>query len=488
MNKKNKDAVKVEHHKTKRNPIIFAGSVLLLVIITIAFVFSPGLISQNTGMPELGSYDGKAIKYDEDFVNLVEYFSEQLQAQGTQGDTTFSAMTQAFNYSVLTHAFIDEVEKSGYIAPSSLINREMVPYFADENGAYSELLFQQTPDGTKIRIKEATEEGVKRDLYFSDHANIKSSSNEIEFIKSMNSTQRSFDMVSFNTENYPEEEIITFGTNNAELFTTYSMDVITVNDENTAKTVASRIANNELTFSDAITEYSIDQYSDDTGTLNDNLHYELKDIVKGEDAFNTLVSLESGTVSDVIETTSGYSIFSVTANPVPATFPNDDLVEAVHSYVTIYEAGIIEDYFINLAKDFNISAVMLGYDAALALYDVDSTEIEAFPVNYASVPLLDTVPTAAASQLAQAQSNEQFFEVAFALEEGQYSEPLVLGKDIVVLSHVEEVINEDLENQTMNFMYPYYVQQFDSNDISSFFMGSEKLENNLFSVLLEYFL
>ncbi len=488
MDKKNNDKVKHESSKAKRNPVLFVLSVLLLVVIAVAFVFSPGLLAQNSSMPDLGSYDGKSIKYDEEFVNLVEYFTEQLEAQGSQGDPMFSAMTQAFNYSVLTHAFIDEVEKSGYIVPETLINREMVPYFADESGAYSELLFQQTPDGTKIQIKEATEESIKRNLYYTDLSGIKTSSSEIDFIKSMNNTKRSFNMASFNTENYPQEEIIAYGTNNAELFATYSMDVITVNDETTANTVANRIANNELTFADALTEYSIDQYSNAEGKLNDAMHYQLKDIVKGEDAFNTLIALESGNVSDVIETTSGYSIFSVTANPTLATFPNDALVDSVYTYLTIYEAGIIEDYFINQAKDFNISAVMLGYEQALALYDAENAAIDAFPVNYASVPLLDTIPTENAAQLAQAQSNEQFFETAFTLEDGQYSEPLVLGNNIVVLSLVEETVLEDDGNQTLNFMYPYYTQQFDSSDISSFYMGSEKLENNLFSVLLEYFI
>ncbi len=487
MSKKNTDKTKVEAPKTKRNPIIFALSVLLLVVIAIAFVFSPGLISQNTGMPDLGSYDGKAIEYDEEFVNLVEYFTEQLQFQGTQGDPMFSAMTQAFNYSVLTHAFVDEVEKSGYVAPTSLVNREMIQYFQDENGVYSERLFQETPDGTKIQIKEATEEGIKRNLYFNDLSGIKTSASEIAFINEMNKNQRSFNMVSFDTGDYPAEEVIAYGTDNAELFTIYSMDVITVNDESTAKTVLGRITNNELTFSDAVTEYSIDQYSTDAGKLNDSMHYQLKDIVNGEEAFNTLVALQSGEVSEVIETTTGFSIFSVTANPTLATFPNEELQSAVYSYLTIFEAGRIEDYYINLAKDFASSSITNGYNAAVSEYGLTNASIDAFPVNYASTPLLDTIPTDNSTVLSQAQSNEQFFETAFSLTEGEVSEPIVLGNNVIVLSLVEEITNEE-ENQNLDFLYPYYVTQFDSTDISSFFMGSEKVENNLFSVLLEYFL
>ncbi len=488
MNKKNNDKLKQEHTKQTKNPVLYAGSVLLLIIIAIAFVFSPGLLSQNQAMPDLGSYNGTSIVYDEQFRNITEYYIDQLESSGTQGDPMFQAMTQAFNDSVLTLAFSDEVEQSGYIPPESLVKREMVQYFLDENGVYSELLFQQASDGEKLLIEDYTIESIKRMRYADDYTNIKISQNEIDFVKNMNKNQRSFNMVSFNKEGYPREETIAFAENNAELFTTYSMDVITVNDENTANNVAGRIANNELTFSDAIAEYSIDQYSNDTGKLDDSLHYQLRDIIKGEDAFNTLTSLTSGNVSSVIETTSGYSIFSVTANPMPINVDEDAAIDSVYSYLTIYEAGVIEDYFINLSKDFNIDAVMLGYDAALALYGAENIEISSFPVNYMSVPLLDALPTSSATQLAQAQSNENFFEIAFSLQENQYSEPIVLGNDIVVLSNVVETEIDNEEDQTLNFMYPYYTQQFDSSDITSFFMGSEKLENNLFPVLLEYFL
>ncbi len=489
MSKKSNDKVKQETPKTKRNPIIFALSVLLLAVIAVAFVFSPGLISSNSTLPDLGSYDGKAIKYDEEFVNLTEYFSQQLQAQGTQGDTTFSAMTQAFNYSVLTLAFIDEVEKSGYVLPTSVVNREMLQYFSDENGVYSERVFQETSDGIKMQIRDASEQGLKRNLYFTDVSGLKISSNEIDFIKEMNNTQRSFNMVSFNTDDYPQEEVVAFGVNNAETFTRYAMSVLTVNDESTAKTVLSRIANNELTFADALSEYSTNQYSNDLGELSDNLHYQLKDIVNGEEAFNTLTSLASGELSDVIQTTTGYSIFSITAPSTLATFPNEELTNEVYTYLTIYEAGIIEDYFINLAKDFASESITNGYNSAVSSFGLTNVSLDAFPVNYAGSPLLDTLPVESSASLSQAVSNEQFFQTAFSLQEGEISDPIVLGKDIVVLSLVEEVVLDDEDNQTLNFMYPYYVtNQFDTSDISSYFMGNEKVENNLFSVLLEYFL
>ncbi len=487
MDKKNSAKAKVPAAKSKRNPVLFALSVLLLAVIAVAFVFSPGLISQNSSSSNLGSYDGIPIKYDQDFARMVEYYNDQYEALGYEGDFTIFAVAQAFNYAVLRTALVNVVEIAGYTPPTSRVNREMLQYFVDENGVYSEKVYQEQSDAVKIQIRNVTEESVKTSLYVTDVSGIKISSNERDFVRAMNNAQRSFNLVSFSTEDYPQEEIINFGTENAELFTTYSMDVITVDTEEVANTVASRIANNELTFADAITEYSNNQYSNETGNLINTVHYRLKDMVTNVEDFNALVALQSGNISDVIKTTSGYSIFSVTANATPISFSNtailDETISTVYNYVTIYEAGLIEDYFINRAKDFSTSAVINGYNEAVEAFGLTNVAVDSFPVNYDNVPMLTTIPTSSAPELAQAQSNEQFFEVAFSLSEGELSDPIVLGSNVLVLSLVEEVTIEDVASQAFNSTYSFYAQQFDTSDITSFFVGSDKVENNSMSLL-----
>ncbi len=488
MKKKNTEKSKIEHPKSKKSPIATVGSVILLVIIIIAFIASPSMFSSQTQILDLGSYNGEKIKYDEDFNRLAEYFAEQFQTQGIQTNTFYNAMSEAFNYSVLTLAFIDEVEKSGYVAPDSLINREMVQYFLDEDGVFSQRLFRETSDGRKIELREATVEQVSRDLYYTDYSGLKISSNEIDFIKDMNKNQRTFNMASFNTDSFPQEEIIAYGSDNAQLFTQYAMQVITVNSETEAETLLTRITNNELTFSDAVSEFSTDNYSDDAGVLTDLYYYQIKNIIEGEEAFNTLVNLEVGSISEVLKTTTGYSIFSVTSPKVEADFTNPTLVDTVYSYLTIYERGIIEDYFINLAKDFASTSLTQGYAAAVSAFGVETYELDPITLNYAGVGFLDTLPVASASQLSSAVSNEQFFQSAFSLQVGEVSEPIVLGNDIIVLSLIAEVEKNDEENQNLDFLYPYLVSQYDAGSISTYFTTSDKLENNLYAFLSEYFL
>lgn len=487
MDKKNNDkSVTEKKVKSKTNPLVFIGSVLLLVIITIAFVFTPMGTTGNTESIEFGKYDGKKIIYDENFANTVETYMEQMEMYGQESDF-FTAMSQAFQESVLTLGFTDEVEKSGYFVPESKIKRDMVPYFVDEDGNYSEALYQQTPDSTKIAIKEAVEEYAMRNTYANDISTAKVSSKEVAFIESMNETQRSFDMVSFNTAAFPQEEIEKFGNENAELFVDYNMDIITLDDEASAKDILARITNKEVTFADAITEFSIDQYSGEDGKLNNSLHYELKNIIVDEADFDSLTNLAVGTMSDVVETSTGFSIFSVTASPIKSAFPNETLTDVVYDYLTVFESGLIEDYFINVAKDFVSTVVGYDYETAVESFDLTSVSVESFPVNFGNVPLLQPMPTSSAPQLSQAQSSEKFFESAFSLSAGEFSEPIVLGSDIVLIRMKEEVTVPAVEGQ-FDYMYDYYLGQFDSYDVTSSFMASEKLENNLFTAIIENFL
>ncbi len=487
MDKKNNDKLVTEKKaKTKKNPLVFIGSVLLLVVITITFVFSGFGSTGSVESIEFGKYNGEAIIYDENFLNTVEYYMQQMEMYGQQSDM-FSAMSRAFQDAVLSLAFIDEVEKSGYFVPDSQLNRDMIQYYTDDDGKYSEVLFQKTPESTRIEIKNATNDMAMRNTYAEDISTAKVSSKEVAFIESMNEKQRSFNLVSFNTAAFPEEEIIKFGTENADLFASYNMDIITLNDEAEAKNVLARITNKEITFADAIAEFSIDQYSGEDGNLNNSLHYELENIIVDESDFNTLIGLAAGTMSEVVETSTGYSIFSVKSAPVKAVFPNATLTQVVKEYLTVFETGLIEEYFINLAKDFVSTAVGYDYNTAVDAFELTNAVVEDFPINYGNAPILEPMATSTVPQLAQAQSSEKFFETAFSLGAGDYSEPIVLGSDIIILSNAEEVVVPAVEGQ-ISSMYDYYISVFDSTDVTANFMASDKLENNLFATIIENFL
>lgn len=493
MKEKSRTPAKKTAHTPVKKLLITTGSVIILILAAITFIFLPaasaGAVNE---LPPIGSYDGKKIEYIEGspFANRVENYSNQMEANGQviDGTSLYSVMNEAFTDTVMQFGFEDAVKKSGYIAPESRINREMLPIFYDTNGVYSARIFRDTPDSTKIELQNQIESDINYNLYIGDINGLKTTANEIEFIDSMNKNQRSFDMVSFSTTDYPKEEVAIFGNENTELFTAYDMDVITLNTLEEANQIAAQIKNNELTFLDALSEYSINQYGDEAGKLKNNLHYQLKDIIKVEDSFTALTQLESGTISDAVETATGFSVFAITGVPKSPDFTNATTTDMIYDYMTIYEAGMIEDYYINIAKDFISQSLVEDFDTVIDEFGLEKIEVPAFPINYGGNQLLAPLPST--SQLASVQTNQQFFETAFSLTKDELSEPIVMGSDIIVLRLKEEVTSDDIDyKENIRSLYTtYYIPQFDSTDIKSHFMESDKVENNLIDVFFTYFL
>ena len=92
----------------------------------------------------------------------------------------------------------------------------------------------------------------------------------------MGENQKSFDAAVFNMNEYPESEKVAFGKNNAEKFVKYDFSVITVADKAKAASVAKRVNNGEITFADAVSEYSTKSYSTDSGKINNKYHYQIE--------------------------------------------------------------------------------------------------------------------------------------------------------------------------------------------------------------------
>lgn len=488
--------------KSSQKTFISIGSIIILILAAISFIFIPAMVqSGGEELPAFGKYNGKQIKYAQNskMASYFQYYAEQLRSRGQQitDDNYYNLLSSAFNSTVINMAFTDEVNKSGYVLPEKLIDRTMLPYFYDTNGKYSARIFRDTPDTKKIEMRKAISEDLIYQRYsndlFGDDAlqqnqqktglyGLKTSTKEIAFIKDMNGKQRSFDLVSFATDKYPLTEAAEYGKTVPDYFAKYNLSVISAATKEEAKNILSRITSQEVTFEDAAKDLSNKTYSRDDGKLLTNYQYQLKNILSDEASIATLTSLEETKYSDVIQLKNGFGFFRCDAAVTPADFTSETTQNDIYSYMKINEAGKIEDYFINQAKDFATAAAKDGFDKACKAFNLTKTEVPAFPINYANNQLLGTMPSDKAPVLSGAENNENFLKTAFSIKKDELSTPIVLGSNVVVFKLNEEIIAPETADDTMNFMYPYYKNQFDQSTVSQFFMKSEKLENNLFNV------
>jgi hypothetical protein len=478
------------------------GSLIILLISAIVFVLLPAMLGRGdqNKLPPFGKYDGKEIRYEQGstFANYVSRYADMVKNQGQEVDNQsyYYIFNYAFNATVQKMAYTAAVKKSGWKVPQSAINRAMLPYFSDENGKYSPKLYKQTPASSIEQMQDEFTDSLTTSRYTDDMFGsyetvgkeslygLKSSAAEKAFLRDYGKTKRSFSMAAFAMNKYPDSEKTAYGEANASKFVKYDMSVITCEDKSKAQSVAKRLANGEIKFADAVGEYSKKTYSNENGKLTSAYSYQLEKIIKNADDVKTVEGLAKDATSAVIETNEGFSLFHADGAAVQPDFTNASVIRDVYNYLNTYEAGHIEDYFTNMARDFAAAAASDGFDKACKKFDVEKKDLAAFPLNYGSVTVANSVETDI-DGLSGADTNENFLKTAFTLKQDEISSPIVNGKNVIVLQLVSEttepVTTEDSALKSE-------VTGYDQSSASAVLMNSPKLKNDLTKVFFNDFM
>lgn len=485
----------------KKNTAYTLGSLVILLICAFCFVILPaftGAGQKQQDIPAFGKYNGKEIKYtqDSDFANYVSQYGQIYQSYGQQLDqsTYFYIYNNAFNATVMQYSYEDAVSKSGYEIPQSAVNRKILPYFTDENGNYSSKLYRQTPDSTKEDLVKSTRKSLVSSRFYDDNFGslnetigsnglygLKTTSAELDFLVSYNKEKRGFNLATFNMNNYPEEEKVKYGKANSEKFNKYDMSVITVEDKATAEKVAKRLAANEITFEDAVSEYSTKSYSNTEGKVNSSYQYQIENNLANPADLAVVTSLAKDAVSAPIETKSGYSIFKNDGSVTAPDFTDSSVLNMVTSYIRSYENSVIEDYFIAKAKDFTVAAAKTDFvEVCDADDNIEYTEITPFALNYGNVNIASTLTTQAAA-LSEADKNENFLKKAFTMKMNEISEPMVLNNYVAVIQYTIEASNSEYDAA----INAGELRSIDEDSAQAVTLASDKLENNFVSVYLD---
>ena len=483
----------------KKNTAYTIGSLVILLICAFCFVILPAMTGSGQAaakLPPFGKYDGKAISMEEgsDMKNFAANYSRMFQQYGQQLDDTtyFYILNSAFNSTATKYAYQDSVEDSGYVVTDAAIRRGMKPFFYDENGKYSSKLYRQTPDNTKQEIMASVEDNLYTTRFYDDNFGsssdivgtdalygLKESNAELDFLKGFNENQRGFNLAYFPLEEYPAEEVIKYGKANSDKFVKYDMSVITVEDETVASTVVRRLANNEITFEDAVTEYSTKYYGDTEGAIDGGFKYQIEDMLSNKEDISKIAALGDKAVSEAIKTTTGYSIFKNNGAAVNPDFESTEITEVVSDYLNTYEATMIEDYFTSKADEFVAEAKKSDFTSASSALSVANLEIAPFPLNYGNTAVAGSL-VSAESVLANSNSNEQFLKTAFSLKMNEYSKPFVMNRNVVVLQYT--TAPESTEEYVFD---ANELRGYDELAAQSFVLNSDKLENNFTSVYFD---
>jgi hypothetical protein len=488
--------------RLKSNPPLFIGTIVVLVIVIVAFVFVPAIPDFGTGGTGndlvFGYYGDIPISYlpDNYFGRNLEMLSRMygvsLESDYSRDfDTNRMAnmIWQETFYMTLTHeAILDEMKSAGYKAPAVQVDREMtkLPDFL-ENGRFSITKYRSYSRSTLLSMWKTTEENYTEQQYKNAYNSLLVSSGEKKLIEDMSSPERSFRMVLFSRSSYPDAEVASYGASNPAPFRMVHLSKIVISsNEKEAAQIRDSILNGRTNFEDAARTQSSDASSKDQGgDMGIRMAYDIYSMVPDENERAAVLALKSGEYSEVVKDPNGWAFYRAEADPYAADLSESGNLEKVRSYMSGQAGGVIEEWLVDRAEEFISLSREAGFEQAAAETGIDPKQFGPVSLNYGNLQIFNTLDSNDAT-LAQAIPNENFWRTAFSIPVNAPSSPFTLGTDVVVLEAIEETIKTDEDKSFTSNLYANF-RQYNMNeiDIRTAITGSKKTRDDFFLTYLK---
>ncbi|MDR1389198.1 MAG: peptidylprolyl isomerase [Treponema sp.] len=492
----------------KSHPFLFGGTVAVLVLVIIAFVFLPAFSGPNReeagGNLVFGYYDKKPIAYIGG-----NYFDMTLRAaagaENFELNSDYSQDAQkasqvwysAFIRTLVRMAILDEMKNASYTAPADKIDEQVASNFL-EDGIFSLTKYRQADKAQLLSMWRSTEEDFITRQYINDLVNLQITEAEKAFAGGLASPERSFDMAVFPRSVYPGSEIEAFARTNPEPFKMVHLSKITIKSSEKDAQACLKSIKEGRSFEDAARNQSQDAYGSQGGDMGIKMAYEVYTDFSQEADRGRVLGLGAGALSEVLSVPLGWAIYRAEENPYPADLSVEAGLVKARYYMNRFEGGRIEDWLIAQAQALMAEAAAGGTNLyALISERAEAGGVEAgFPLrqfgpvnlNYGSVQLFMNTVDTNIPELASAPANENFWKNAFTTPLNSPSTPFTMGESIVVLIPTSETFLDDTDKKYISDWYEqgWMYDTLDS-DLNSAFTGSKKFENLFYPVFLSRF-
>jgi hypothetical protein len=482
--------------KFKQNPGVYIGSVVVLVLVVITFVGGDFLsggkrYAGKTNDLTFGYYDNVPISWVPGNI-LNQYYEttfNNFRAQGYDPNdrwVSYYVWKQAYDRSVIHTAIISMLKKSGYTVSEKAVNKVVLqlPQFQD-NGRFSLALYNRMSDSARIALWHKTQEEIAMNVFFSDYFDLLIPESEAKFIANMSSPARSFDFVSFDVDEYPDSEYLSYARGNSNLFDSIQLSKITISSsEREAKKILASIQDGTTTFEDAAKAQSKDSYADRGGDMGVKYCYELDGEIPKQEDREMIYNLGRGELSSVISTNDGWAFFRVENELAKADFDDWSVMDRVRTYVKSYERGRMEDWAVEQANEFIAESQELGYNNAARWKNLGRKSLGHIPLNYGSVELFTTLESftesgLSADDLKGLSLNETFWKTSFSTPINTPCQPLVQGNNVYVFIPTEEITAEEesVESVVSNYK-SQFVQHTSDQSLQKYFQSNGKLTDH----------
>jgi len=491
--------------KFKANPALYIGSVIILVLVVITFVGGDFLsggkryVKGGGGDLTFGYYDGVPVSWVQGN-KLAQYYEQLMRRYRDQIEMNPYLMSglwsQAYEAAAVQIAILREVNRSGYEPPEKTVDREVakLPQFQDEKGNFSVVLYRKMSESDRLSLWRQVKDELAVIQFYNDLFGLLVPEGEKEFIEKMGSGMKSFDMVSFLVDGFPDSEYLTYAKENPDLFKSIRLSRITVGSgERAAKKIRESIKDGTTSFEDAAKAQSQDSFADKGGDMGVQYVYDLEKEITDVSVRESILSLGKGELSPVVKLGELWVFFRVEDELKPADFDDDAIMDRVRSYMRNYERGRMEDWAIAQAEEFIAAVKTDGFNNAARNNKKERAGIGPLPINYGNVSFfttLDAFPNSVlpGQELIDLAKNANFWKTAFNTPLNTPSSPLVHGSKVLVFYPTGQTDIDKDRAEEISSMYSGSLGSITDRSLQPYFMSSPRMKDNFWETYRKYFL
>ena len=491
-----------------KNPFLYGGTIVILIITVIAFVFIPSIgggLGSSASVPTFGTWNGKPISYTSGsyFATQVAQINDYLRQQGLSDQNfqlyAYQVWHMAFQSTAIRTALMDTVQKSGFKVTEKGLDEAMATNATFQvDGKFSIEKYNKTPMAERLKLRTSTKEDLVVRRYYEDLYTIAPSTAEISFVASMAKPERSISYITLPLSSYPAEEVAAWGNKNSDLFRTLGISRITItSSESDAKKVLQQVKDNKLAFEDAAKSHSKDAYADKGGDAGEVAYYVFEEGFSDKANATKVAALKKGEISDVYKIADkAWAFFKINSELSLPDFSKQATLDEAKAYLTEKEKGTLESWAIAKAntiisspdgEQFQASAKKAGISVKSAGPFIVNIGNPTFYAYSQQIPLLQTPFANNDPELQAAEQNEAFMTELFSLAKGKVSKPLVVGESVIVFSVTKDEPATDDETAMVKFAYPYFHQQTIDTQTRDTFIKSKKLKDNFNTTFFKVF-
>jgi hypothetical protein len=482
----------------KARPFVFAGTIAVLVIVIVAFVFVPAFVPEAMGPDDLvfGTYDKIPITFVPG--NYFSKVRENIASRYSLDDSNYFTLgyqiwREAFEQTVAHTAILLEMKRAGYTPAAERVDKAVArrPEF-QEDGRFSQARYNRTSSSARLALWREEQDAIIENRYRTDINGLRVSSRETAFVGVMAGPERSFDMAAFPLNTYPDSEVIRYVQNNPDLFRVVHFSMITIkSSEREARQILASIQNGTTTFEDAARTQSQDNYADSGGDIGVKLAYEMAREIPDAREREAALSLQRGDYSGIVKVPDGWGFFRCEETPYPADTGDDDTLKKIRGYYMENERGRAEDWLIGRAEELAANAKEWGFDTAVADSGLEKRSFGPLPLNYGgnnffsggyNYNLFTPLNSFSVEELTDADTSEIFWRTAFTTPLNTPSTPVVVSGYVMVLYPREEIIPGSEKIQSVENFYTYWLSYFTDIHLRSFFTNTDKLDDKFMNV------